>query len=313
MYKDGLSFEMTAMAGVACVNSESISCNSSSTGCSNAASDPSEIWDVEHRRYLIAQYIGEICWIFSEVTWILLIPVACIPSGFLALICLSYLAQKDFSNSHSGQLDLWIPSFMQMIWLLVNCVWMTSEVLWDAPDQQTPWAQTSILAENDDLYAAIEVYCITGFFLPPAIWFLATSYLAMFKRNLQQARLLFFFGGPVAMWALMDAVWALGWVWASVVACVLTVCFIFCCSNEETRMGCRGIDRSDILWIVWTGSNQLWILTELVFDDSLPWRYAAAALGVIALLMLFGSYEQVKARLEQRWSDIPSHVEPNAI
>lgn len=106
------------------------------------------------------------------------------------------------------------------------------------------------------------------------------------------------------MWSATDGLWALSEVKAVLVFTMLTIMFLQFNAAFDTGLGIRSVDRTDMVWIVWTSSNLSWILTELTFHDSLQSRYFSAALGFCSLAILVFSFDQFKARNGQRMSSL---------
>lgn len=276
---------------------------SNSSLASNQA--PSQL----RREYLrVLEFVGEICWILSEVTWILLIPQACLPLGFLAFMFLGAVATRTCTSARLCELEQWLPSTIQAHWLLTNFCWMLAETLWDSPDRPTPWDLTPMVRNEDSIFDRAQWYCVVSFLAPPALWALALAALAIrgwkqhgrSQLSLRPARALFFQAGYLASWALIDAVWAANLFWLSMLSCVVTIGLIIGNASWETEMGLRGVDRTDIVWVLWTLSNLLWIVMELKADEDLLMRYLAAFLGTAALALLLCSRRQARARADIR-------------
>lgn len=257
------------------------------------------------------QFTGELFWILSEITWILLLPEAAIPAGTLALFFVAWSAGLDFKASR--HLEWWCPAALQAFWLLVNNIWMMDEVLWDDPDEQTPWAQTPMIREDEKLYNVINGYCALGFSLTPVLWILAVLLcMVSLDEATRQPRLcwtprargLFWQAGHTAMWSAMDSFWSQKMVWLSMASCIATIAMILANAAAETgrplSSAFRCLDRTDAVWILWTLSNAFWILLELVYKDRLIVRYLAAAVGLASLLLLSCCWEQFKQRMRQR-------------
>jgi len=257
---------------------------------------------------LKAIFCGEICWILSEVTWILLIPQVCVPAG--ALAC-AFIGSVAVFTTFVGGRDDSAQSFsllFQFFWLLINFVWMSDEVLWDAPDQPPPWNFTPIAQENEDLFSTIEFPCAIAFCSLFIIFFTVVFIAHFFGHRivgLPSAKDLLISTGYLSTWALMDGLWAFETVaWLAPTAALITVFLVPLSSIAETGLGWRGVDRTDVVWILWTLSNFLWIWTEQVEDEDLTYRYFAAVVAVASLLLLLGSFKQVKAREEAPTNDL---------
>eukprot|EP00928_Gymnodinium_smaydae_P089966 TRINITY_DN73830_c0_g1_i1.p1 TRINITY_DN73830_c0_g1~~TRINITY_DN73830_c0_g1_i1.p1 ORF type:complete len:314 (-),score=52.03 TRINITY_DN73830_c0_g1_i1:293-1195(-) len=271
----------------------------------------------KQQRSITIQYVGELCWILSETTWTLLYPPLCIPFGAGAFIFLLWSAILDIQCSE--RFEWWFPPVLQVLWLITNLVWMMDELLVDSPDQQTPWALTPLTGrEDDDMYEYVQSYCILGFYAVPVLWLLAIALVSRPSWMLIEdgdpccrdsarkhpARVLFTQAGHIAMWALLDGLWASEFFWSSIAVAVMTIVMFIVGAAAETKLGLRGIDRTDMVWIVWTLSNMVWVACELAYDDDLQLRYAAGILGFVALFVLLVSYEQVKSRTRLRASQV---------
>jgi len=244
-------------------------------------------------------YFGEVCWVVSEVFWILLVPLLCVPFGALASLSVAFVSIVDVCTGQ-GTFANSLALMFQTVWLLINFVWMLEEVLWDSPDEQTPWKLTPMRPEDESLYNQIQSYCAVGFFAVPATWvvvMLGACFLSKRWRrdDSHPVRMIFFSSGYLATWALMDALWAFGLLWSSLFSCVVTVFLILATGSEETGLGLRGVDRTDFVWILWTISNFFWIACEQ-FDGNLEGRYVAAGFGSASVMLLLCSFEQVRAR-----------------
>lgn len=246
-----------------------------------------------------AKFVGETCWIISEVTWILLIPQVCILAGFLAF---GFLACSTVSKIRVGfQVENWIAEALATYWLFVNLIWMSEECLLDTPDQPTPWSLTPMGHENEELYSSIQALCINGFYVTPIVWLLVVVFLHLsggtaWSSGRSRGRIVFYEAGYVAIWSLMDGLWAAQLLWPAIASCVFTIFFILKTAAEETGLGWRGIDRTDIVWVLWTISNLFWILLEVAYDDDMNLRYVAALIGVLSLLLLQLSWARLKDR-----------------
>jgi len=262
--------------------------------------------------------VGECCWILSEMTWILLIPEACIPTGILAILLLGGLGARTCryaggrsptcSTGGCKRLTQWLPPVLQVSWLLTNFTWMFLELLWDTPDQQTPWRRTPMAGEHEDLYDEAQFYCVLTFLVTPTVWSLAVA--ALFLRGCRRlqdgpgrcwrscrpACALFCQAGYISSWALMDAVWAAGLLWFSMVSCVLTIILIAANAAWETGLGLGGFDRTDFVWVLWTLANAGWIVDELSAGDDLTLRYVSAGFALASFVVLLCSWHQAVAR-----------------
>lgn len=250
---------------------------------------------------LSAIYYGEICWILSEVTWVLLVPHVCLPAG--ALAC-AFIGSAAIITARVGSRDDVAQSFslfFQLCWLLINFVWMLDEVLWDAPERPTPWNLTPIAAEKPDLHTTVELLC-AGAFCSLFVGFLCVILFFCLCGNrwgLPSAKGMLIETGYMSTWALMDGLWAFGTTsWLALASALVTVVLIPFSSYAETDLGLRGLDRTDVVWVLWTVSNFLWIWTEQVADDSLSCRFLAAGVGVASLLVLLVSFNQMQVRNE---------------
>mmetsp|Transcript_35775 Transcript_35775/g.70907 ORF Transcript_35775/g.70907 Transcript_35775/m.70907 type:complete len:299 (+) Transcript_35775:43-939(+) len=268
----------------------------------------SEIAVQRRNRSTWALFCGEASWIGCEAGWILLVPQLSIPLGALAFVFLFWAMLLDIQCSR--RFEWWFPSVLEVLWLSVNLVWMYAEFAWDSPDEQTPWALTPLFGQEDDsTYNRVQTLCMLGFFCVPGTWLLSTGVLCLARSQTTSsrgARAIVIQAGHIALWALMDAAWACGLMWLAVTAGVATM--VMLAMNLEPDSGggliCSGADRADIAWIIWTASNLVWVLCELGCDDSLPVRYAASMLGLISLLLLLGSYQQVRDQEKSRFSQL---------
>ncbi|CAE8631022.1 unnamed protein product, partial [Polarella glacialis] len=177
------------------------------------------------------------------------------------------------------------------------------EVLWDSPDVQLPWALTPMIWDDEAIFLHIQQYCIAGFLLIPISLLVAFLMFARkwrsrdaFERK-RYAADLFWDGGAICLWSGTDALWALGADYAALVSSVAVIFFIYAAAlAQSTDSGWCVLDRTDVVWIIWSFSNFLWIYAELFVGGSLQMRYLAAAVGFLALLVLWGSFEQLKVR-----------------
>lgn len=260
-----------------------------------------------HRRLITIKYMGEAMWILSEATWILLLPQVCMPTSFLALVFISWAAALDFRESK--QPGVWFPSAMQAFWLFWNMIWMLDEVFWDEPDEQTPWAQTPLFGENEKRYAAVQEYCKKFFFLAPLLWISAVLY-QLFKGISIKAtksrstycwrsnvRELLWHSGYIAMWSSTDGFWACGYLWSATASAVVTILMILASTVEQTSNGIIiQADRTDVVWILWTLANLMWIYLELFFKDSIMMRYLASLVCFVSLFLLSVSWDRFEER-----------------
>jgi len=257
-----------------------------------------------------ALFFGEVSWIGCEAGWILLVPQLSIPLGALALVFLSWAMLLDIQCSR--RFEWWFPSLLEVMWLSFNLVWMYAELAWDSPDEQTPWALTPLSGQEDDgTYNRVQTLCMLGFFSVPGTWLLSMVLLPLArpKTSSRGSLAIFIQAGHIAMWALMDATWACGLMWPALIAGMATIVMLALNLEPDQSGGltCSGADRADIAWIIWTTSNVVWVLCELGCNDSLRVRYMAGTLGLLSLLVLLGSYHQVRdqerLRATQLFSD----------
>ncbi|CAE7217199.1 COMT [Symbiodinium pilosum] len=255
---------------------------------------------IMYRRLTVMKYIGELLWILSEAGWILLIPQVCIPASFLAFVFIFAAAALDCLT---GRMEVWIPSALQALWLFWNFVWMLDEVFWDEPDQQTPWALTPMLGKDEKLYKAVQEYCKIGFFLAPVLWMAAillrlaqSGHEARSKSSVQE---LICHAGYIAMWSSTDGFWACGYFWPATVTSVVTLIMIAASTVDDCSRMTDHMDRTDVVWMLWTLSNYTWILLELSFKDWLPCRYLATMICLQSLALLAVSWPQFRLREEE--------------
>jgi len=265
-----------------------------------------------HSRLTVLKYIGEVLWILSEATWILLIPQVCIPTSFLAFVFILAAAALD---RLTGRVEVWFPSALQALWLFWNFIWMLDEVFWDEPDQQTPWNLTPMLGTNEKQYKSVQNYCRIGFFLAPVLWIAAIlqellrndvevlwrttgmdqSKSACSKSSVQE---LICHAGYIAMWSSTDGFWASGYFWAATVTSAVTFLMIFASTVDDCSRMTDHMDRTDVVWMLWTLSNYTWMILELVFKDWLPCRFLATLICLQSLTLLAFSWSQSRDREE---------------
>eukprot|EP00450_Noctiluca_scintillans_P036800 CAMPEP_0194542978 /NCGR_PEP_ID=MMETSP0253-20130528/84979_1 /TAXON_ID=2966 /ORGANISM="Noctiluca scintillans" /LENGTH=103 /DNA_ID=CAMNT_0039389681 /DNA_START=201 /DNA_END=512 /DNA_ORIENTATION=- len=94
----------------------------------------------------------------------------------------------------------------------------------------------------------------------------------------------------------MDGLWAFELLWPALAACAATVGLILITAAEETGLGLCGVDRTDVVWILWSVSNACWMWCELAEGDDFTWRLVAAGAGGASLLVLLNSYRQTELR-----------------
>jgi len=254
-----------------------------------------ELDGADAHRAMKASFFGEVCWIVSEVFWILLVPFICVPAVLFAFFSFLFVAIL-LSCSKGPLADDAVPVLMQVCWLGVNVVWEIADMVVDSPEQPTPWNLTPIFHDDDILYDTISFSCAVGFCCLPMVWcFLVLLYCCSIL-SVKWTRAMVFQAGYISCWSLMDGLWALELLWPALAACAATVGLILIAAAEETGLGLCGVDRTDVVWILWSLSNACWMWCELAESDDFTWRLVAAGAGVASLLVLLNSYGQTELR-----------------
>jgi hypothetical protein len=266
-------------------------CSPSFTTSDESSFHPRVVWPLAARM----QYMGELCWLVKEFSWMLLVPYVSIPFGVLTVILLggsAWLRRRD-------PMAEIVPDLAAFVWLLANVVWMLAEECFSVPHHQTPWAMTPLVGVEPDNFAAVQTVVKAGFLCVPLIW--ACGMMVALFRLVRSASGLsdvvqLLLSLHVVTWSLKDFWWAESKLVPSLVLDGGTIFILLLAASVKSGLGLRGVDCVDLAWIVWTFSNLAWIICELALEDSLVWRYISATISFAAFLLLARSVEVVKNR-----------------
>mmetsp|Transcript_36896 Transcript_36896/g.90432 ORF Transcript_36896/g.90432 Transcript_36896/m.90432 type:complete len:279 (+) Transcript_36896:33-869(+) len=247
------------------------------------------------------QFVGYFFWLSKEIGWMLLVPVIAIPAGMAAVICICTAA---FHRSRSPP-ERFLPLGMEAVWISANFVWMVAELLYDTPEQQTPWAMTPMLKPDEARYSRAVWVAQVGFVAVVVGWFATTGYCWVAYRGsasrvAYEAVVSAALSGSIAFWAMKDLFWSTGHLFPAVGCDVVAVVFLLSSGAHESGEGVAGLSRVDGIWTMWSLSNFTWILCELAFHGNLWWRFASAAIAAAALALLVTSYSAMQDRSEKQ-------------
>lgn len=246
-------------------------------------------WDLGDR----IVFFGDICWFLKDFSWVLLLPFASIPFGVLSMSCSAFAVARRLG----GPLDVLLPEVLSLVWLSSNFVWMVGDVFWDSPDQQTPWALTPVISDQDWTYSRVQAAATCGFLAGASLFPIGLALsvaLPPLRKGRVFWRLLSSF--HLASWCLKDYFWTLEMLTCGLLADLATVASLLLAASGETGAGFRGVGRADLSWILWVFSSGVWMLCELECEYDLTMRYVAAGLTFLAAGLMAFSYEQVRDR-----------------
>lgn len=227
----------------------------------------------------------------------LLVPVLAIPAGMAAVICICAAA---YHRSRCPP-ERFLPLGMEAVWISANFVWMVAELLYDTPEQQTPWAMTPMLGHDEARYSQVVWLARAGFVVVVVSWIATAGYCWVAYRGsasrvAYEAVLSAALSGSIAFWAMKDLFWSTDHLYPAIVCDVVAVIFLLSSGAHESGEGIAGLSRVDGIWTTWSMSNFTWILCELAFHGNLWWRYASAAIAAAALVLLLTSYTAMQER-----------------
>jgi hypothetical protein len=94
--------------------------------------------------------IGLLAWLAKDLGWVLLEPVLAWPAAAIAIVTEGYLARSEWGWASAG---IRIHTLAELSWLLGNCIWMSSELLFDKHGRTLfPWYNGPILEDNAKAY-----------------------------------------------------------------------------------------------------------------------------------------------------------------
>mmetsp|Transcript_63037 Transcript_63037/g.150197 ORF Transcript_63037/g.150197 Transcript_63037/m.150197 type:complete len:314 (-) Transcript_63037:77-1018(-) len=254
-----------------------------------------EDWDYGDR----LTFAGDICWLLKEVGWLLLIPHISIPFGVLATVCITGGAAFHCFRP----VEEILPEIVSAVWLAANFLWMLDDCFYDSREgpEQTPWALTPILDPSDRKYSQLQSYAAAGFLAGPILF--GAGVVFCIGRRLydpsprnRHSLMNLVLGASVASWCLKDYYWTQEEVWPALASDVITIFLLILAAAVQSGHGLRGVNRSDLAWLVWVSSSGVWIVAELLLDENMPARYSAAGLAGLAVSLNLASYRQVKER-----------------
>jgi len=183
-----------------------------------------------------------------------------------------------------------IPELVTGIWSVSNFVWMLGDVLWSAPEQQTPWSATPFLKADDSLSGFTRLSATVGFLIGPAIFVIASLIMAARLGVSSLATMAVHM--HIVSWSLKDCFWTLELLWPALLMDALTASGIMVSSAVSVGKMQFCIGWKDSGEMVWLASASVWTLCELAFQSALMARYFAAGLSIAALALTLASGPQ---------------------
>mmetsp|Transcript_60961 Transcript_60961/g.145272 ORF Transcript_60961/g.145272 Transcript_60961/m.145272 type:complete len:425 (-) Transcript_60961:57-1331(-) len=247
-------------------------------------------------------YAGDVCWLLKELSWILLVPSTSLVYGFAAMMCMNTAAILG-RNDPTFHL---VPQVACAVWLTSNFTVMFGELLFEAPDVQTPWGLTPMVVADEESAKSTRDFAIVGFigaFSLLLMGALGQAYEHWSKRCPDNFTpiLSIILQMHTALWILSDLFEILEMRWPALTCTLLAGVKVGVASwvRPTLSQNSVGLEPSDASVLLWVCSSAAWMVCESFYDGNLHVRYFAATLCLVSVLLMFYSFTTLKDRCKE--------------